>query len=373
MKVVLRIRISNSQRRLTQLSEKRSEAQGKASTKKSEHVLFSVVFLKAVPIALFLVVVLLLLSYLVSFWPGEIFVSFLPQIMISLAGSVLVYLTVVFWVGISIGFRKMLEMIGNFTIAVCIVSMTMGLYVLYDSSHLVEVIDYSDKGEVIGRGLRYGTFNKLYTSEDFVSDTDFIFARGAEIVSLQEIDEDEVNVLRDILGFEHSFISDCNCSADDTEIALISKYPIVNSEMIYEDDNSGAVRSVVDVGDGERIAIYTAHIYVPNGAEIIAKKRDVYAKLANRINGDELPVLMSGDFNSTIFSPSFRDFKNSIYGTARGAYERRWPKCSWYGFGEISCLRIDHVFVSNDAEVVDLQIGTDTYSDHRPVVVEIAI
>jgi endonuclease/exonuclease/phosphatase (EEP) superfamily protein YafD len=79
-----------------------------------------------------------------------------------------------------------------------------------------------------------------------------------------------------------------------------------------------------------------------------------------------------GDFNTTVYSPDLQKFSNDTP-SVRNIVARPWPACSWFGYGELACARIDFVFAPAQSVPVALEVGDETSSDHRSVIAEIIL
>lgn len=292
--------------------------------------------------------------------------------MIMAAGLGMVYLAIVSWSVVRNGLDRYLSSVGRNAMISIGLSLVFGLHILVFSTHRITIMQPGDS-QALGETITLGTFNKLYDSENYVRDTDFLLASRIDILSLQEVDEEEVQYVSQLLGHEYTVVTDCGCSAYGTEVAIVSKFPILYAETIYEHDNSVILRSQIEHDYYGEIVVYTVHMHVPNSPESLRLRGEAFEALTRGIQSELVPVFAMGDFNTTIFSPQMHDFRVAVGESVTGVYERRWPRCSWYGYSEAGCIRIDHIFVPAQARVGSHEIGQENFSDHRPVVVEVAI
>ncbi len=119
------------------------------------------------------------------------------------------------------------------------------------------------------------------------------------------------------------------------------------------------------------VAVYSVHIPVPSSDLLYNKRNIVLESLAKTLDEDELPVMVGGDFNTTIYSPAMRTFKSATSTTLKAITEDKIPACSWYGYGSSLCIRIDHVFTSKDIQIIDRMLAPDLGSDHRAIITKI--
>ncbi len=78
---------------------------------------------------------------------------------------------------------------------------------------------------------------------------------------------------------------------------------------------------------------------------------------------ETLPVIVSGDFNSTVHNWSYHQLARSM----RDAYRTAGPAWGATYHARLPVARIDHVLVSPDWEVHDARIEPAAYSDHLPL------
>ena len=94
------------------------------------------------------------------------------------------------------------------------------------------------------------------------------------------------------------------------------------------------------------------------------------AELARSI-GQVGPLVLIGDFNCTPWSPAFRKLVSysGLRDSRRGlGVQPTWPS----PFGPFG-IPIDHALVSKDLHVIDRSVGPQVGSDHRGIVVGLAL
>ncbi len=252
------------------------------------------------------------------------------------------------------------------------VSLLLAVFVFAYSVNIVGALDISKEVSRNNSNLTVGTFNKLYRSTNFSDDAGAIAASQVDIFSLQEVSENEVRLLRERVNYEYSYITECDCSADDTEVGLISKFPIINAKTIYEHQNAVIARTVIDSELHGRFVVYLVHMHVPYQSQSYKLRKTTYEILSEAINGESLPTFAVGDFNTTIYSPDMQNFMRDTP-TVRNIVARSWPRCTWYGYSELACARIDYVFAPTGSIAYGIEIGQEDNSDHRSVIVELSL
>ena len=95
------------------------------------------------------------------------------------------------------------------------------------------------------------------------------------------------------------------------------------------------------------------------------------ADLARRIKAETVPVIVTGDFNSTPWSANYRWFvaQTGLIDTQQGL----GPQPSWPTELPYLGIPIDHVLTSRTIATAKRRIGRWNGSDHRPVVADLLI
>ena len=107
------------------------------------------------------------------------------------------------------------------------------------------------------------------------------------------------------------------------------------------------------------------HLYPPMTPRRFAWRNEQLATAGEVLAEVDAPKIVVGDFNATPWSARLRTFRteNDLSGFNTRA---TWPV--WFGFAGIP---IDHAFVSRDLRILEIEIGPDIGSDHRPLLVDV--
>jgi endonuclease/exonuclease/phosphatase family metal-dependent hydrolase len=205
----------------------------------------------------------------------------------------------------------------------------------------------------------------------------------ADIVLLQEVDRgtersgsvDQVAELERITGLHGAFAKSLDFQGGDYGIAMLSRWPIEESETVPLPTDPHADRGVKMYEP--RVAIHAVlsapagplHVVGTHlGAESVSTFRDQEAQallqhLREHVSADD-PLVVGGDFNSTPDS--------DVHSRFSAAFEDSWEACgSGNGYtypADSASRRIDYVYLRGlrctDAKVADSQA-----SDHRPLLV----
>lgn len=302
--------------------------------------------------------VLIILGLIARIWLLDLLVSFAPQIFICLAVALLASFGI--YIALS---KKSMEneapkrlVLNIAVILVAVVGVMFYTRGVYPST----VMSGPNK-------FTLASYNVLYTTT--YSDAIAIQLREnkADVVALQEISDEKIDALQKDGKFEYRFSTNSDVSAGTTEIALLSHFPIVDSEPVLLTDTGGVARVVIEK-DSRRFALYVSHLTPPFNADAFARRASLYKAVAERIEREDLPVFMLGDFNTTTYSSVMSNFRKNVAPKMQlVTANTETPACSWFGGGKALCLRIDHIFVPKNFAVESDHVGEYAGSDHRPV------
>ncbi|WP_235515653.1 endonuclease/exonuclease/phosphatase family protein [Sphingomonas sp. Leaf10] len=127
--------------------------------------------------------------------------------------------------------------------------------------------------------------------------------------------------------------------------------------------------------DGKRFAMFNTHL--PYRAEDEAAREKGAALLAARIPAiaGDLPVVVTGDFNTVPDSPAYRRMAEGLRDAWVTAPVRTGPEATFHGFTGKADRRIDWVFTKGfavkRAATINTRRGDVFPSDHYPVVVRL--
>jgi vancomycin resistance protein VanJ len=208
----------------------------------------------------------------------------------------------------------------------------------------------------------------------------------AQLVAFQECGDELAAASRLVRGWH------VHASRD---LCLLSRYPIRNAAVMDRsaldrikqsapDEPGGAGYVARFVLDGPRGPIRAANLHLEtprkgleglmsgdrrrmqNNTEI----RGIEARLARAWVAEGAgPLVVLGDFNTPVESVFFRETWGeladafSVAGVGFGITKHN----GWIG------VRIDHVLVSDDWHVDRASVGSETYSDHRPLMVDLTL
>lgn len=226
--------------------------------------------------------------------------------------------------------------------------------------------------------LRVSTWNVLAGEDAIARALQGISASRADLIALQEIEADvAAQLTSEATGFQFRAME----AHDDSDVALLSRFPILESQPV---PGLPALRAVVDWPSADPVVVYVAHPplaeYVRLGDIPVGVDFNVRDTIIGRLRGpiDEdlaagRSVVVMGDFNTTEreraygwLSDGLRDAHLDA-GTGPGFTWRPSPLM----FMPVGVLRIDYVLSSPDLAATAATVDCSLPSDHCRVDVEL--
>ncbi|OIQ49501.1 Endonuclease/Exonuclease/phosphatase family protein [Pseudodesulfovibrio hydrargyri] len=181
-------------------------------------------------------------------------------------------------------------------------------------------------------------------------------------------------------------------------VAIYSRYPLVPAKSVWTthpphlNKQLSGLGAVVDAPQG-RFAFFAVHLpsaryglqnVVSRGLGVDPGKAGMLRgetsgrelasrRVADLVGAASLPVIVAGDFNMPRQSRIFRD----VWGRYHDAFAETAGGYGWTFYDEYRGipvpLSIDHVVTGNGALPLDFSVGPDIYSDHRPIIADVAL
>ena len=165
----------------------------------------------------------------------------------------------------------------------------------------------------------------------------------------------------------------------------LSKSPDkVGSQLWYSLYPRICTTAVIQLEDNRRVRVYNTHLdcLLPQARDFGLKKLGQFIEKNRKV--ENLPVIVMGDFNATPNSKVIKKFAAGEYSTSRFVAVQEikkelYEKSTMSSFkGKENGLHIDYIFVSEELEIVDVDIVKDNIngkypSDHYPLIADIRI
>lgn len=214
------------------------------------------------------------------------------------------------------------------------------------------------------------SFNVLQTNRDYARTLALIDREDPDIVLLLETDEKWEDALKPVIDrYPHR----SSAPLDNLYgLIFLSRLPVEDAEITWLIDNeTPSVFATMATKAGAKFRFIGLHPRPPQPGEDTEKRDGEIAIAARHAKLTQLPVLAMGDFNDVAWSRTSQMFKR-IGGyldprIGRGLYSTfpanlpglRWP--------------LDHLFMSPDFTLVDMQVLENVGSDHLPVTATVCL
>jgi endonuclease/exonuclease/phosphatase (EEP) superfamily protein YafD len=136
------------------------------------------------------------------------------------------------------------------------------------------------------------------------------------------------------------------------------------------------IRVVVRVG-GREVVVQGVHTLPPLSPSYLREQRRLVRALAAWVEREARPVILAGDFNHTMASPSAgwmaRAGLVNTHAAAGKGVGNTWPDGGMGGLWRVLGFRLDHVFVGRGVACEWAKVAGSIGTDHRPVVARVGV
>lgn len=212
--------------------------------------------------------------------------------------------------------------------------------------------------------LRIAHLNVFQMNERYEEVLQLAIASGADVISVQEVDNDWADALRVGLAsnYPHMHVeARGNCYG----IALFSKLPFAG---VRTSEVSGTpfIEAIVRTNDGP-VRILSVHATSPISYAHFQRRNALLTHLGEDIGASNMPTVLVGDLNTVHWDRAYRSFSTrSGLLTVNGPAMRTWPS-----MGPIALIPLDHLMISPGLGATDVQRFTIPGSDHRGLVADV--
>lgn len=208
------------------------------------------------------------------------------------------------------------------------------------------------------------------TNRDFSRIVSGLKKTDADILLILEVTEESIEPLREVISAYPHHIEDLNIGESRTGAVLMSKFPILENEIIkYSQYGNMLVRAMIEIND-RKVMFYGAHLPRPDFAKAYSFRSAQALSLANQISRQTVPVILAGDFNASPYSPLFKEIlqTSGLKDSRKGfGWQPSWPT-----YLPFLWIPIDHILVSPEFRVNTRATGSHIGSDHYPVYAELS-
>jgi len=154
-------------------------------------------------------------------------------------------------------------------------------------------------------------------------------------------------------------------------MGLFSKYPLTDS-LVFDEKNFGIVSFQTKLEfKKNKINIFAIHPPPPTNGLLYSLRDKEFKLLKERLTLAKGSKIVIGDFNSSMWSPSYKKLIASS--GMRNVRKGFGLLPSWPTNLPIGRIPIDHCLVSEELLVKNIQLGLDIGSDHYPIIVDLEL
>ncbi|MET3925782.1 endonuclease/exonuclease/phosphatase family protein [Devosia sp. 2618] len=220
--------------------------------------------------------------------------------------------------------------------------------------------------------IKMMTHNLFGMNYDLEMVTDAILSEDPDIVVFQEYFGEQATDLHPIMLAHFPFFVHCR-GGKRANLGLYSRIPFDRQDDgacpsdAYGTDRTGHILARFKTADGKSFSVMTTHMDWPLPVSRQQAQLNALSGVVDNIDG---PLILAGDFNSTPWSYSLRDF------VARNGFVRETMNLltfpmKWHYFGAwrraIPFLPLDQVMTRGGIVMHEIHTGKPTASDHLPV------
>ncbi len=189
-----------------------------------------------------------------------------------------------------------------------------------------------------------------------------------DLIVLQEVNPAASLQLKRLAGYPHVLTTD---SAEPFSVVVLSRHPLREVQTVaWGRDPPGqwaSFRGEV-LWKGRPVAFAAVHLAAPISPHYLRLRDELLADTVRWAVSSKAPALIAGDLNNTPWSRSFRWAAEQGMRSANGLGPT-WPRVTRFS----ALLPIDHVLASSQWTARERSLGPNVGSDHRPVLVALAL
>lgn len=216
--------------------------------------------------------------------------------------------------------------------------------------------------------------NVLQKNKEYGRVVNEVFLQDPDLLIFTETDKTWQKELRKGLrGFGYNYRMEM--PLDNTYGMLVySRFKLLNPQIRFLlDDSIPSMHARIILPSGELVRLHVIHPTPPMPPhDATSTDRDAQMMMvAKMANEEELPVIVTGDFNDVAWSETTRLFQN-----VSGLLDPRIGRGFYNTFNAESWIMrwpLDHLFVSEEFRLVEIKVGNDVESDHFPLYAKLSL
>jgi endonuclease/exonuclease/phosphatase (EEP) superfamily protein YafD len=220
--------------------------------------------------------------------------------------------------------------------------------------------------------LTVTTLNVLSHNRNVSGVIEHLRQTNSDVIALLEITSSWDETIRSEFLDSHPHQISFPSDGGNFGIGLYSKHAFEKADEV----NLSVVPSIDVTLRDIPVRILATHPIPPMSAENFGLRNEHLFALTEHLTStsrdSSISTIVMGDFNLTPWAPIYRDFMEKLKLWRLSSDSRFQP--TWYAGNPIwpRGLVLDHIFVSDSLQPLDLQVGPDVGSDHRSVTATLA-
>jgi len=223
--------------------------------------------------------------------------------------------------------------------------------------------------------LKVMTANLLMVNHDTAGIINEIQQFSPDVLLLQEYTDHWHRALQQSIGPAYPHIT--YVPQDDSfGTAIYSKLPFTtppDKRLHMGREPLPQMRTTIQFA-GREVALYNIHLLPPRRLDYTIEHRQQLADLCDLLRGEQLPIILAGDFNFTETTPQAREVARlglrDAHDLAGFGRSTTWPVNSFFRY--LPALRFDHLYLSPGLTATTCETGIGQGSDHRPVLATVS-
>ena len=215
------------------------------------------------------------------------------------------------------------------------------------------------------RALKFIEFNILGDNKSGAEIADWLIRQDADIV--YTLESEPLRPYLDALSKTYPYRAGCGELVSNCDLMMMSKYPLENPKVMSlgKLGYNRYIRAGIDVG-GARATFVAMHLTKPYYEDLHAEQ---LRRAEGYLKNEEGPLVLAGDFNSSLLSPDILTFLKDTNLRAFDHERRTWPvEAPAIG------LPIDHILVRAPAHIGSLKrIPDNMGSNHYGLIALISL
>lgn len=220
-----------------------------------------------------------------------------------------------------------------------------------------------------GSNLRVLTANLLSINEEAELLLDLVESSDPDVIVLQELSPMWIRALAPLRDTYPHHVE--RGRSDHFGIGIYSRIALENAEVFnLADAQYPAIRADFRA-NGRLVSILNMHTVPPLTSEMFALRNRQLEAAATFAEGVDDLAIVAGDLNITMWSPYYRKLETDS--TLRNVRRGFGILPTWPTNMPLFKIALDHVLVSQDMFVVDVERGAEIGSDHLPLIADLFV